>query len=65
MNSSNAFTERVEALEGALPQLFRPMYAGANIGHPFGYAVGQRPIPAPQFLQHHSISQAELSLSEL
>jgi hypothetical protein len=23
-----------EALEGAAPRLFRPMYAGANMGHP-------------------------------
>jgi hypothetical protein len=28
------FARVAEALEGAAPRLFRPMYAGANMGHP-------------------------------
>jgi hypothetical protein len=29
-----SFPARLRALEGAAPRLFRPMYAGANMGHP-------------------------------
>ena len=31
---SSLFARLVEAVEGAAPHLFRPMYADANMGHP-------------------------------
>jgi hypothetical protein len=33
-NFLTPFARRVEALEGATPCLFRPMYGVANMGHP-------------------------------
>jgi hypothetical protein len=42
-----------EALKGAAPRLFRPMYAGANMGHPSSVVGKRNPLASftipPQF----------------
>jgi hypothetical protein len=55
-----AFCRVAKALEGAAPRLFRPMYAGANMGHPSreqGFVLHHNhsypnPISDPQDASH-------------